>query len=64
MVLTLHNQNEHLKRSSDAVGASNYEKRLEQLEREVNKDRQYGRRDSCEIMGINEEVSDESKMSA
>ena len=39
--------------------ANNYEKRLEQLEREVNKDKQYSRRDTCEIVGISNDVKDD-----
>ena len=52
MVITLHEQNELLKKSSNAVIASNYEKRLEALEREVNKDKQYARRETIGIVGM------------
>ena len=57
--MALHEQNGILKKSSDAIAASNYETRLETLEREVNKDKQYFRRDSLEIAGIDREVGDD-----
>ena len=56
MVLVLKDENEILKRSVDTNIAKGYEERLEFLEREINKDKQYARRDSVEIMGIGRDV--------
>ena len=58
MVMSLHETNVQLIKSSDAVPAGEYDKRLEKLERELNKDHQYGRRDSLEIVGIKHDVED------
>ena len=59
MVLVLHEENQKLQKIADEISSKNYDVRLEQLEREVNKDKQYSRRDTVEIVGINPEVKDE-----
>ena len=58
MVLVMSGELNKLKKS-ERVDMSDCEKRLEKLEREVNKDRQYSRRDSIEIAGISPDVKDE-----
>ena len=59
MVKTLYEENNKLKMQSDKKIAELYEERLTNLEREVNKDKQYARRDSIEIVGIDESTPDE-----
>ena len=59
MVLALHEANEKLKNSADEVVSRKYDRKLEQLEREINKTKQDIRRDTIEISGINNEVVDD-----
>ena len=59
MVKTLHEENMKLKRSVDTKIADEYKSRITNLEREVNKDKQYGRRDCIEISGIDKNIPDE-----
>ena len=59
IVKTLFEENNKLKINSDRKMAEMYEQRLTNLEREVNKDKQYTRRDSIEIVGIDKNIPDE-----
>ena len=59
MVLFLKEENEVLKKSTEEVISKKYDERLEKLEREINRDRQYARQDTIEISGINPNVSDD-----
>ena len=58
LVLSLHKDNCVLKTSADEMIASKYEKRLEDLERAINENLQYGRRDTCDISGISMDIND------
>ena len=58
MVLFLHDANDKLKKSTEEETEKNYDTKLEQLEKEMNKLKQYVRRDTVEISGIGMEVAD------
>ena len=60
MVLFLYKENETLKVNVDDTVLKKYELRLEQLEREVNKDKQYIRRETIELVGIDSSVPDDA----
>ena len=59
MVMSLYEANENFKKSSDAIIARKYDAKSEKLEREINKTKQYVRRDTIEITGIDMAVKDE-----
>ena len=59
MVLALYDANKTLKDSADDLTSRKYDLRLERLEREMNKTKQYIRRDSIEIMGMDVAIDDE-----
>ena len=59
MVLALYDANKTLKDSADDLTSQKYDLRLERLEREMNKTKQYVRRDSIEIMGMDVDIDDE-----
>ena len=59
MALTLYDANKTLKDSADDLTSRKYDLRLERLEREMNKTKQYIRRDSIEIMGMDVAIDDE-----
>ena len=59
MVLTLYDANKTLEDSADDLTSRKYDLRLERLEREMNKTKQYIRRDSIEIMGMDVAIDDE-----
>ena len=58
MVLVMGGEIKTLKNST-TIDLTECEKRLEALEREVNKDKQYLRRDTIEVVGIPSDVTDE-----
>ena len=60
MVVVLHEENKKLQTNVNETVSKKYDERLERLEREVNKDKQYGRRDSIEIVGISPDVHDDN----
>ena len=59
MILALKEENEILKKTTEETIAKKYDDRLERIEREINKDRQYWRRDTIEIAGIDPEIHDD-----
>ena len=59
LIFKLKEQNDELIKSVDKVAADRYEARLENIERQINLDRQYLRRDSIEISGIPLSVPDD-----
>lgn len=59
IVKALNEENKKLKKSADKKITLEYEARLEKIEREMNKDRQYLRRDTIEISGIDDGIDDE-----
>ena len=59
IIMKLCVENKQLKQSVDPEVAKRYDERLENLEREVNKNKQYLRRESIEFVGILANVRDE-----
>ena len=57
LVLALRDENEKLKNSAEKMISRKYNKRLERIEIEINRDKQYSRHDTIEIAGIDEDVS-------
>ena len=61
MILALPESNEKLKKIFDEMTSRKYDLKLEQLEREMNKTKQYIRRETIEIIGIGQDVQDDDK---
>ena len=59
IIMKLCVENKQLKQNVDPEVAKRYDQRLENLEREVNKNKQYLRRESIEFVGISTNVKDE-----
>ena len=59
IVMALKEENDTLKKNTDIIISNKYDERLERLQKEINKDRQYLRRDSIEIVGISKDVVDD-----
>ena len=59
LTLTLNEENEKLKKSTDESTLKKYDERLERLERELNLNKQYQRRDTIEISGVPQNIPDD-----
>ena len=59
MILSLYESNENFKKSSDEMISRKYDAKLEKLEMEINKMKQYTRLDTIEITRIEMGVEDE-----
>lgn len=58
LVLSLKKENDNLKQHANFTVNTEYEKRLEAIEREINLSNQYSRRDTIEIFGIPSDTED------
>ena len=58
LVMALKEENDKFKLNSEETLSKKYDERLERLEREINKDRQYARRETIELVGIPDDVDD------
>ena len=59
LVIALRDQNAILKNSCEEAVSRKYDERLERIEREINRDKQYSRRDTVEIVGIDQNIADD-----
>ena len=60
IILALNKENENFKKTAEDIVAKRYDERLERLEREINKDKQYIRRETIEFSGISQDVGDDA----